>query len=127
MPVPFTEALWLFGGEGEKDAIVHGDGVSENRRGAGARERDAIGAATERGTRRLGVTGRRVSGLQRDARGFRCAIARAQARVADEDLAITAVSRRIGAGFGLRLRGMRRRFAGGIMARRDGQESDEAA
>src|SRR6266849_6540762 len=111
MPVPFTEALWLFGGEGEKNAIVHGDGVRENRRGAGAGERDAIRAATERGTCGLGIARRSVSGLQRDASSLRRAIAGAQARVADEDLAITAVGRRIGAGFRLRLRGTRRRFA----------------
>jgi hypothetical protein len=81
----------LFVGKGEKDAVVYGHCAREERRCAGIRQSNVPGRSGDRRTRRLFVRRRCIAGLERDARRSRRALRLAEARVADKDLAETAV------------------------------------
>ena len=78
--------------QGQKHAVINGNGPREERRGASARQSEVIGAAADRGSSGLGrSSSRAVSGLQRNARGLWRATCRTETRIAHENLTIAAV------------------------------------
>src|SRR5260370_13691211 len=113
----FRAGLGLLARDGQKDAIVHGNRACEKCGRVCADDANTAGVTTQSGPGRLCARCHPVTRLKRNPRRLRRAVRRAETRVTDEHLTITAVISTCGS---LRLSGsLIRRVSRGDAQKRD--------